>query len=259
MLRSKKTTIVSGVIVITVLLVAGFMRQQYVVPIIMYHSVNPRVEDRLTVSAKTFERQMAFLKRNHYNVLSLQELVNLIKEKKKIPHHTIAITIDDGYKDNYDYAFPILKKYNLPAAIFIIINEVGWPNRLNWNEIKIMDEGGIITFGSHTLDHPYLPDVESYEELKRQIFDSKKILEEKLGEKVNMFCYPTGGFNARVRQLVIDAGYKAAVALKSTGRYPASDVFSLRRIKVSEQDNNLLLFWIKISGFYNIFREAKYK
>ena len=129
-------------------LLVNSLRQKYVVPILMYHSINPHSDPcvaRLIVSPQCFQRQMRFLKDNRYNVVTLKTLAELIKNKKKIPPRTLAITFDDGYKDNYTYAFPILKGYSLPATIFLILNEIGRPqnDRLSWGEIKTMRDSGI--------------------------------------------------------------------------------------------------------------------
>jgi peptidoglycan/xylan/chitin deacetylase (PgdA/CDA1 family) len=262
--RRRLTGIAGVIIVIAGTLFINSLRQEYVVPIIMYHSVNPKsdpVMNRLIVSPKTFEWQMRFLKEQRYNVLPLEALVKLIKEKK-IPPKTIAITFDDGYKDNYAYVFPVLKKYNLSATIFIIVNEVGRPqaDRLSWDEIKAMQESGLITFGSHTLGPEPLINIKSKEEVKMQIFDSKKILEEKLSRKVNLFSYPEGMFDAGTRQLVIDAGYLAAVATKPGKRYHACDVFALKRVRISENASNTLIFAVETSGFYTFMKgHSKFK
>jgi len=259
--KRKALVIVFGIVIILLGFSLNFIREKYVAPIVMYHSVNPEVSTKnlLVVSPKTFERQMQFLKKHRYNVLALQQLAVLIKEKKKLPAKAISITLDDGYKDNYTYAFPILKKYNLPATVFIITNEVGRPDRLGWDEIKEMQESGIITFGSHTLGPVPLTEIESAQEVKRQIFDSKKILEEKLGRKVGAFSYPEGRFNDGIKQLVKDAGYKCAVATNPGKKFSNDDIFILKRLRISKNANNLFVFWIETSGYYNFMREHRHK
>lgn len=260
MYKCKRLIVFLGVIILLLFLLVNFIQQGYVVPIIMYHSVNPDAlpENRLAVTPQTFERQMAFLKKYHYNVSPLEEVAVLIKEKKRIPYRTIAITFDDGYRDNYTYAFPILKKYNLPATIFIIVNEVGRPqgDRLSWDEIKVMQASGIITFGSHTLGPLPLIEIKSEEELRKQIFDSKNILQEKLGREVNAFSYPGGGFNDKIKQLVMDAGYKLAVTTLSK-KLPSDDIFALKRLRISSTCNNLFVFWAETSGFYTFIKEHR--
>lgn len=240
-----------------------FIKSNYVVPIIMYHSVNPdaKRENRLAVTPQAFERQMSFLKRHNYNVLPLEKLAALIKQKQKIPSKTIAITLDDGYKDNYTYAFPILKKYNLTANIFVIYNEVERPqnDRLSWPEIKEMQSSGLIYFGSHTLGPEPLINIKSRAEIKRQIFESKKALEKKLGQAVIMFSYPEGRFTPIIRQLVIDAGYQLAVATSPGKNFPNNDVFALKRLRISENAKNLFVFWFETTGFYTFIKEHRRK
>ncbi len=255
---SKRKVLISLIFTFCAFFMIIFIRTQYVVPIAMYHSITPGAikENRLQVSVKNFERQARFLKKD-YNVLPLEQLADLIKRGEKLPSRVLALTFDDGYKDNYIYAFPILKKYKLPATMFLIINEIGRPDRLSWNEIKIMQDSGLITFGSHALGPEPLVNIKSDEELKRQIFESKRILEERLGCKINMFSYPEGRFNDKIKQLVKDAGYKLAVATSPGKRFPDDDMFILKRLRISATSNNLFVFWIETSGFYIFIKEHR--
>jgi len=261
MFRQKRLIGILGVVVLVLAVAWGFIRQQYLLPIAMYHSVAPSVPEgnRLIVSVKTFERQMEFLKEHKYNVISLEEAGELIGNKKKIPARTLVITFDDGYKDNYTYAFPVLRKYNLPATIFIIVNEVGRPDRLSWDQIKEMRDSGLVTFGSHTLSHPFLECVEDDQKLLEETEGSRRILQEKLGIPVNTFSYPCGRLNARVRECAINAGYKAAVATNPGKKMVNNDIFALKRLRISENSANLFVFWAETSGYYNFIRENRHK
>jgi peptidoglycan/xylan/chitin deacetylase (PgdA/CDA1 family) len=263
MFRRRRLIAVSILAIGCILFFAAFIRTTSVVPILMYHSVNPAASRKtaLAVRPQTFERQMRFLRKNRYNIITLQELTGLIKDNKKVPPHTIVITLDDGYKDNYFYAFPILKKYNIAATIFIIVDEVGRPqdDRLSWDEIKIMQDSGLIVVGSHCLGPEPLTNIKSQKEVKNQIFVSKEILEKKLGKRVDVFSYPEGRFNVKIRQLVMDAGYKAAVATHPGKRYPSNDVFALKRLRISENAANMFIFWVETSGYYTFMREAHKK
>jgi len=261
MIRRKNLVVGLAISIVALLLLVSFVRGKYVVPILMYHYIieGTSKDYRLAVSPAELERQMRFLRNNHYNIVTLETVADLIRDKKKIPAKTIAITFDDGQKDNYEYAFPILKKYDIPATMFIIIDEVGrrQGDKLSWDEIKTMRDSGLITFGSHTLTHPLLTNIAQEAELKRQIFDSKKILEAKLGRRVNTFCYPEGRFNSRTRELVIEAGYKLGAATSPGHRFPNDDVFVLKRIRVSSNSYNLFVFWLQSSGYYNFIRESQ--
>jgi peptidoglycan/xylan/chitin deacetylase (PgdA/CDA1 family) len=259
--RSRLIVVCGAIIFITGYLLVSFMRRIYIVPILMYHSVAAEVEPgyRLAVTPKTFERQMRFLKQNHYRVIPLEDMVSLIREKKKIPAKAVAITFDDGYKDNFTYAFPILKRYRLPATIFVIIQEVDRPqnDRLSWSQIKEMQDSGLISIGSHAIGPEPLINIKSKDELKRQIFDSKSILEQKLGRPVNLFSYPEGRFNPQIKNLVIAAKYQGAVATTPGKKYPHDDVFILKRLRISENNANLFVFWAEVSGYYKFFLELR--
>lgn len=261
----KVTLIIFGIVFLGLSYLRGFARKNYVFPVLMYHSVNPEAvpENRLAVTPRAFDSQMAFLKRFHYNVLPLEDAAKLIKAKKGMPARSVAITFDDGYQDNYAYAFPILKKYNFPATVFIITQEVGRINpsgikdRLSWGEIKTMQDSGLITFGSHTLGPEPLVNIESEEEIRRQIFYSKKALEDKLGRSINLFSYPEGKFNKHIRQLVIDAGYQAAVVTSPGAKFASNDTFAIKRLRISSTSNNPLVFWIETSGLYTFIKERR--
>jgi len=259
----RKRLIFLGIIFLAVIFSsAAFLRSRYNLPILMYHSVSPKPNpsiELLIVKPETFRRQMRFLKEHNYNVVPLSEIADLIKNNKKIPPRTLAITFDDGYKDNYTYAFPILKEYNFPATVFVIVNEIDRPqqDRLSWEEMAVMQASGLVTFGVHTLTHPYLPEITSPAVLKKEIEDPKKILEDKLGRKVDSFCYPGGRFDAKSRQAVIATGYSLATASNPGRRFSDQDLFALKRIRISENCSNLFIFWVETSGYYNFMREYK--
>ena len=242
---------------------------QYVVPILMYHSISSadtkpifvigrpdKVKLRLNiVSPKSFDKQMAYLKNNGYQVISLDDFVEGNRVGKKFAHKTVVITFDDGYVDNYTNAFPVLKKYHLSAAIFLITDFVGQnPNMLNWEQVKEMSQYGI-TFGSHTRHHAYIPS-QSKEQMKDEIVGSKHVIEEHLGKPVYYFAYPCGGFTEQAKTITALAGYKAALSTnRGTDRYNI-DLYELSRIHMNNWDNEFT-FWSKLSGFYDLFRQLR--
>lgn len=261
MFKFKKRIIFAAVLLAAAVFVFNFLSRGYVVPVLMYHYVEPRVskEEKLTIATATLDKQMQFLRRHNYNVIRLVELVHLIRENKTIPAKTIVITFDDGNKDNYTQVFPVLKKYQIPATMFVIVDEISRPqgDRLSWEEIKEMLDSGLVDIGSHTMGPQPLVFIKSEDEVKRQISASKKILEEKLGYKINLFSYPEGFFNAKIRQMVADAGYIGAVATNPGKKYSSKDVYLLKRIRISENSSNMFVFAVESSGFYTIAKEYK--
>ena len=108
--------------------------------IIAYHSIchsddGPPLFTHLPVDV--FERQLQFFKK-HYNVISLNELIVCLKEKQAFPERAVLFTFDDGFMNNYKYAFPLLKKYNLPAAIFLTVDYIGTEKLLWFDELYLL-------------------------------------------------------------------------------------------------------------------------
>jgi len=216
------------------------------VPVLMYHKVNPdpRVGGLgLRVPPDKFNREMAFLYRNGFHTVSLTDLVAHFREGRPLPPRPVVITFDDGYRDNYTYAFPILKKYHFTATIFVVAGTVGGINSFDvrkhlqpvnrmadWAELKQMAAYGI-TIGSHTMTHPHLAKV-SPAEARRQIEESKMVLEKHLGRPVQVFSYPYGSFNARVVGLVEQSGYLAAVTTVQGINGPRTNPFLLKRVRI---------------------------
>lgn len=253
--RMPKRKLALGVFIIIILVLFSapiFIRARFTAPILMYHFVLPEIDskNKLEVSLNTFERQMRFLKERHYNVIPLESLAQLIKDKKKMPARTIAITFDDTRKVNYTRAFPLIKKFNFPVTMFIIVAQADQPWRLSWNETRQMRDSGLVDFGSHSLNHPNFLEGISEETLKREIIDSKEIMEEKLNSSINSFSYPFGELNLKIKKIVREAGYKLAVATYPRGHYADNDVYALKRVAIFEGDKNLFFFWLKTTSFY---------
>jgi len=259
MTRTRKTKfyLVSlvGIILITGWII--FLRSIYVVPVLMYHSVDKHyMESKLSVSPESFHRQMGFLRNGGYNIVSLAELVRLITSNRPVPYKTIAVTFDDGYTNNYTNAFPSLRKYKIPATVFVPITKVGTPGYMSWNQLREMSEEDI-HIGSHTLSEVFLPDIEDKEQLWAEISDSRKIIKSILPSQGDFLAYCSGGFNQEIRGLVKEAGYKGACATNPGRHYPKDDIYALRRVRISRTSDNLFVFWIETSGFYTWIKEVR--
>ena len=152
-------------------------------------------EPDLAVSSSGFDKQMQLLKKK-YNCVDEDEIINAIKKKSIFPKNPVWITFDDGYEDNFRVAFPILKKYDLPATIFLTTGYINNTHSykeyifLNWDQIKEM-KNSKISFGAHTISHPILSTL-STDIMHEEIKDSKIEIERRLGATVNTFAYPKG-------------------------------------------------------------------
>lgn len=247
---------VCGIAVIFFLTAHLTLTRFYLTPILMYHHVDGRAgEWKLSVSPQSFAAQMEYLYQNDYQVLDLGDYIGRLKKGQKIPGKTVVITFDDGYKNNFTEALPVLKKYGFPSTIFIQVDGIGREGYMTQEEIKTLIKNGI-HIGSHTVHHGFLPDL-SVEDKRSEIVLSKKTLEEALGIPVPLFSYPGGGFDAVSRQIVVESGYAGAVATHPGRDYPNKDPYALKRIRISRTSDNLLVFWLQLSGFYTYYEELR--
>jgi peptidoglycan/xylan/chitin deacetylase (PgdA/CDA1 family) len=248
-----------ALIAAVLVLAAGvfFASPRRVVPILMYHGVRQGGDSSMYVDPGNFERQMNFLKDAGYNVISLDELVKNIEKGKGYIPGAVVITFDDGYDDNYLSAFPVLAKHGFPATVFIPSGYIGKEGYLTWDQVKIMMAHNI-DFGSHTVNHVYLPDEKDTATLWKEVAGSKRDIEDATGKSPRYFAYPLGGFNEKIKNAVKMAGYKGACTTNRGFDRLNKDVFELKRIKITDSDmNKPFHFRAKLSGFYNLFRSSK--
>jgi peptidoglycan/xylan/chitin deacetylase (PgdA/CDA1 family) len=135
------------IVVAIILLLSCFflfwLPEKYTVPVIMFHQVE-KIDNREPnwVSPENFEFQMAFLKKNGFKVISLDQLVEAIKAGKKLSRKSVVLTFDDGYENNYTNAYPILKKYGYTATIFLISDLIDTKGYVTSKEVEEMYAGG---------------------------------------------------------------------------------------------------------------------
>ncbi len=202
------------------------------IPILMYHRVVPVVPSSDTVgncvSSAAFEKQLQWLVARGYGSLPLERLAagfdkNGAATRSAPPARPIVLTFDDGYADNYEYAWPLLQKYGFTATIFLVTQAIGGANAfdqdvvgpsvpmLSLPQIRRMQESGI-TFGSHTCTHPTrLADLEE-RTLQVELLDSRLMLQDLLQISFCPFAYPHSKLDARVEAAVQHAGYEIACA-----------------------------------------------
>jgi len=205
------------------------------IPILMYHYIQAPpgdgVVDGLSVSPEKFEEQLNDLYDAGYRFENLDYVYKKTKNESVEDDKKIILTFDDGYIDFYTSAFPIIKRNNIKATVFIIVNRVGQPGYMNWGHLKELDKTGLVTIGSHTLNHIALASA-SEEKIKEEVLKSKEILESELGHKVEYFCYPYGSYNLTVARQVESVGYIAAVSTVQGTSQTFFDRFWWQRIRV---------------------------
>ena len=215
------------------------------VPVLNYHLISNRKINSLAITPQEFDEQMAYLHDNGYTTISPDQLLDYIEFSKPLPENPILITFDDGYRDAYLEAYPILKKYNFTATIFLITDYVSNNSRyLTWEQVQEMHDNGF-TFGSHTLNHIPLSD-SSNEYIEYQLTKSREAIEWRLKEPVKYFAYPGGFYNMATIQLLKQTGYRGAFTV-ILGRDKAnSDSFALNRIPIFQSTNTFRSFWLRL-------------
>ena len=237
------------------------------VPILMYHSIAGEDETatrayyRTATQPRVFAAQMAALDNAGYSVISLGEAVRRLEEGSPAIAGSVAITFDDGYRNFYTDAFPILQHYGFTASMFLPTAHIGesclrfkGKECLSWSEVRELQRHGF-SFGSHTVSHPQLYDLTALA-IREEVTVSKQTIEQRLGCAAESFAYPyafpetDAGFKVRLRGLLCEAGYKYGVCTSLGRPRPGADPLFLKRLPVNSCDDESL-FSAKLSGAYD--------
>ncbi len=208
------------------------------VPILMYHyiSIPPEDADKyridLSVAPEDFRQQMAYLAQNGYNTITFEDLSRAIADKQDLPEKPVIITIDDGYRDNYENAFPILQEFGLTATIFLVTDPIdqGNPAYMNWGMVEEMAAAGI-QFGPHTKTHPDLRGL-SREKLIWQILGSQETVAAHVGYTPLYFAYPSGRYDEDTIAILKDLNFWGAVTTLGGKWHGFNDRFEWTRVRV---------------------------
>lgn len=231
------------------------------VPVLMYHHVRPN-GGMIACTPENFESQLIWLKENGYHSLSLDEFSHHLSGKDV--GKAVLITFDDGYLNNWVYAFPLLEKHGFKATIFLVTS---WLNQgdirpttgmaeplpdcpdhhqceakiaagssdevvLRWSEVKAMQASGLIEFHSHTHTHTRwdkLAKQEKNTKMQWELASSRQTLQEQLGMVSNHLCWPQGYFDSDYIGIAQQLGFNYLYTTQAFGRNtsitPASHIY----------------------------------
>lgn len=205
------------------------------VPVLCYHRFSSkRSSDKITVSAQTFDRQMAYLKRNGYTVLTLEQFYDFIDYRRRPPRKSVLITIDDGLKTAHTIAFPILKKYGFPAVLFIntgTITDQPNPHTLDWGELRKLSASGLIEVESHSVTHDDLTRIPE-NRLRVELEEPRQLIRSMLGRTATAFAYPYGLINGKIMDMTKKCGYRTGFTVIRGGNPFFSYPYALNRSMV---------------------------
>ena len=238
------------------------------IPIFMYHHVSPH-PGLVTISPETFDAQMHYLSENGFHCTTPEAVANYIQTGKPLPQKSVLLTFDDGYLDNYAYAYPILKKYGLKATLFGI---TGWfhegPIReidearatcpdhadcanairegkgdevmLRWSEIEKMIAEDVFNLHSHTHTHTRFdktnqPLVAKIAALDQDLALSKETLKKRLGIESAHLCWPQGYYDAEYIKAANAAGFTMLYTTEKRPVVFGCDTNTLGRVVIKDK------------------------
>ena len=180
-----------------ILSLGNFLYKNQKSKVIYYHDIHSKNSyTDMSTPISLFKKHLDFIKKYNYEIV----------DKISKPLKEIEITFDDGFRGLYEN-FDFFIENKIPVKVFLIVDYIGKKNYMNKKEIEELLATGLLNIGSHTISHKNLDSLDN-ENLKNEIFDSKKILEDMFGVSINDLCYPRGRFNNKVINLAKDAGYE---------------------------------------------------
>jgi peptidoglycan/xylan/chitin deacetylase (PgdA/CDA1 family) len=212
-------------------------RSSISVPILMYHYIRTppsiltdRLGFDLSVSPTDFSRQMDWLAGHGYHTITLDSLRAYFAGRQALPMKPVVITLDDGYADLYQTAYPILQAHNFKAVAYIVTGFVGKSGYVTAAQVLELAQHGI-EIASHTINHADLartsPPIVMWE-----LISSKKWLQDLVGHTVVDFAYPSGRFSAQVIAALQMTGYQSAATTMPGTYHSEADRFTWTRVRV---------------------------
>ncbi|MBI4430110.1 MAG: polysaccharide deacetylase family protein [Candidatus Omnitrophica bacterium] len=201
-------------------------------PVLNYHGIESKngeypvsaAERDYFISKGRFREQLEFLKEEKFTSAGISDLDDLSGGR------LVVVTFDDGHISSYEHAAPLLKEFEMRAVFFIPVSFVGRPGYMDWTQIKELESNGF-DIGSHGLDHIPLTALDEGR-LKSELVDSKKALSDRLGKEIDAFSVPRGFYNARVRAVARENGYRYVFTSKFGLNSSKTDSLAMLRIAV---------------------------
>jgi len=214
-----------------------------IVPILCYHRFGKTCKSNLCISERTFAKQLEYLKNNGYHTIHLRDLMEFLNYKTAIPSKSVIITLDDGYRSIYEFAYPLLKRYGYTATLFIYTDFIeASGNALSWNQLRKLKAAGF-EIGSHSISHadltkklPHENDQTFRSRITKEFINSKKIIDRELNQDTQSFAYPYGNYNQQILDLFPKAGYKLGLTIRTGGNSFFANPLTIKRSQILEEN-----------------------
>ena len=207
----------------------------------MYHYISapPSLKDRirvgLSVPPGNFDAQMKLLRDNGFHTVSLLDVSNYLAIGRALPTNPMVITFDDGYIDNYQSAFPILKQYGMIGTFFVLTGppDANNPNYMTWDMLKEMSNGGM-DIQLHSRDHVDLRR-RTYDYLFFQLIGGRQSIEGHTGKPVNFMAYPSGKYDTALLHFLVNNDFWVALTTQPGRTHTLSDALTWTRVRIPGQ------------------------
>lgn len=197
--------------------------------VFVYHRFGDDRHQSTNTTLKELEKEFKYFKDHGYKVVPMIEIVNKLKNNKKVPDNWVAFNIDDSYKSFYNNGLPLFKKYNYPFTLFVYVEatEKNYGDFMSWEQIKEASKYGEIALHSYSHKHlTKLSTKEIYEDTKL----SYKIFKEKMGFKPKGYVYPYGEYNQRVKDVIKQFDFEYIANQSSGSVNKKSDRYDINRV-----------------------------
>lgn len=207
------------------------------VPVIMYHHIEPlRIatemgHEALTVDSDIFEDQIEYLVKNKYHFIALEDLITALYSRGSLPLKSVVITIDDGYMDNYAYAFMTAKKYKVIMNFMIPTGLIDTPGYMTWDHLLEMRQNPYAKLYNHTTSHAGLG-VISKAEIIEEVSRANQDFATKLNLKNDIVVYPYGSYSDEAVATLKELGMRAGVSTDPGRNECTSSIMKLPRVRV---------------------------
>ena len=206
------------------------------VSVLMYHHIQEmetakkRGQTNLTVSPEYFRKQMQYLKDKNYNVIGMNDLKNFLDNGVNLPAKAVLLTMDDGYKDNYEKMYPILKEFGYRATVFVATGLINNFDYLSWSDMENMKD--LVYFGNHTWSHHNSSGTE--EKQNEEIGTADKQLNEHGFNNLKIFAYPYGSPSGIAQEVLKNDGYKIAFTTNHGSILCKGKSLELPRVRIGD-------------------------
>lgn len=228
-------------------------------PVLIYHKIDEPTSDvkirGAYTSPRRFAKQIAYLLKAGFSFYHASEMIDYFRNNGTFPKKGLAVSFDDGWKDNYKNAFPILKSFGIKATIFLVPSCIGKSTdqvtadgegpreHLSKEDIIQMSRNGI-EFGSHSMNHKLFNQI-SREEIESEVAESKKEIEALVQKSCTIFAYPAGFYNDDAISALKQNGYIGAFTTVY-GSDEETNLDALNRVEILRRDGRIFQFPRKI-------------